>query len=100
MLYQTVEGWKEEKLEFFRKRSEAEVDDWDRALSEQAASTESFLMSNVNRAQDKRDFLTSFKKVVMMPVNILPSLPTFSSTYRWGVFRIRPHNSFYHLKPN
>jgi recyclin-1 len=62
-----------EELDFFRKKSEAEVDNWDRALSEQAASTESFLMSNVNRVQDKRDFLTSFKKVVMMPVNILPS---------------------------
>jgi recyclin-1 len=68
-----------EELDFFRKRSEAEVDNWDRTLSEQAASTESFYMSNVNRVQDKRDFLTSFKKVVMMPVNILPSLPTFSS---------------------
>ncbi|KAJ5925481.1 hypothetical protein N7454_008120 [Penicillium verhagenii] len=66
-----------EELDFFRKNSQATVDDWDRQLSEQAASTESFLMSNVNRAADKRDFLTSFKKVIMMPVNILPS---FSST--------------------
>lgn len=47
--------------------------DWDRQLSEQAASTESFLMSNINRQADKRDFLTSFKKVIMAPVNILPS---------------------------
>lgn len=66
-----------EELDFFRKRSEATVADWDRQLSEQAASTESFLMSNVNRQADKRDFLTSFKKVIMMPVNILPS---FSKT--------------------
>ncbi|KAJ6011601.1 hypothetical protein N7451_003013 [Penicillium sp. IBT 35674x] len=62
-----------EELDFFRKGSEATVNDWDRQLSEQAASTESFLMSNVNRQADKRDFLTSFKKVIMMPVNILPS---------------------------
>ncbi|CAI7579103.1 unnamed protein product [Penicillium manginii] len=66
-----------EELDFFRKRSEATVTDWDRQLSEQAASTESFLMSNINRQADKRDFLTSFKKVIMMPVNILPS---FSKT--------------------
>lgn len=66
-----------EELDHFRKGCEATVADWDRQLSEQAASTESFLMSNVNRQADKRDFLTSFKKVIMMPVNILPS---FSST--------------------
>ncbi|KAI9369316.1 exocyst complex component Sec10-like protein [Aspergillus egyptiacus] len=61
-----------EELDFFRKGSEAIVGEWDRQLSEQAASTESFLMSNVNRQADKRDFLTSFKKVIMAPVNILP----------------------------
>ncbi|THC97138.1 hypothetical protein EYZ11_003401 [Aspergillus tanneri] len=66
-----------EELDHFRKISEAAVTDWDRQLSEQAASTESFLMSNINRQADKRDFLTSFKKVIMAPVNILPS---FSST--------------------
>lgn len=62
-----------EELDHFRKQSEAAVKDWDRQLSEQAASTESFLMSNVNRQADKRDFLTSFKKVIMAPVSILPS---------------------------
>ncbi|KAG0157189.1 hypothetical protein PDIDSM_4374 [Penicillium digitatum] len=66
-----------EELDFFKKACEFTVSEWDRHLSEQAASTESFLMSNVNRQADKRDFLTSFKKVIMMPVNILPS---FSST--------------------
>ncbi|KAI9038342.1 exocyst complex component Sec10 family protein [Aspergillus affinis] len=66
-----------EELDHFRKISETAVKDWDRQLSEQAASTESFLMSNINRQADKRDFLTSFKKVIMAPVNILPS---FSST--------------------
>lgn len=65
-----------EELDFFRQGCDAAVRDWDRQLSEQAASTESFLMSNVNRQADKKDFLSSFKKVVMMPVNILP---TFSS---------------------
>ncbi|KAJ5648709.1 hypothetical protein N7490_005081 [Penicillium lividum] len=68
-----------EELDYFRKGSEATVNDWDRQLSEQAASTESFLMSNVNRQADKRDFLTSFKKVIMMPVNILPSFSSKAS---------------------
>lgn len=62
-----------EELDHFKKTCEATVNAWDRQLSEQAASTESFLMSNINRQADKRDFLTSFKKVIMMPVNILPS---------------------------
>lgn len=35
-------------------------------------------MANVNRQADKRDFLTSFKKVVMMPVNVLPVFPMSS----------------------
>ncbi|KAL1980421.1 hypothetical protein VTN96DRAFT_4179 [Rasamsonia emersonii] len=65
-----------EELDFFRQGCDTAVRDWDRQLSEQAASTESLLMSNVNRQADKKDFLSSFKKVVMMPVNILP---TFSS---------------------
>ncbi|KAJ9265128.1 hypothetical protein DTO212C5_6802 [Paecilomyces variotii] len=69
-----------EELEFFKKGSDDAVNEWDRQLSEQAASTESFLMSNVNRQADKKDFLSSFKKVVMMPVNILPSFSSKSST--------------------
>lgn len=65
-----------EELDYFKKNSETIVRDWDRQLSEQAASTESYLMSNVNRQADKRDFLTSFKQVIMMPVSILPSFST------------------------
>ncbi|PGH12682.1 hypothetical protein AJ80_06625 [Polytolypa hystricis UAMH7299] len=66
-----------EELEFFRHHCDEVVSEWDRQLSEQAATAESFYMSNINRQADKNDFLTSFKKVLMVPVNILPS---FSST--------------------
>lgn len=69
-----------EELTFFRSKADSEVEKWDMALSAQAASTESFLMSNVNRQADKKDFLSSFKKVVMMPVNILPSFSGQSHT--------------------
>ncbi len=68
----------QEELEFFNKKSDAEVRSWETKLSEQDASTESYFMSNVNRQADKRDFLTSFRKVVMMPVNVLPSIPISS----------------------
>ncbi|KAJ5754078.1 uncharacterized protein N7511_008231 [Penicillium nucicola] len=69
-----------EELDYFKKNCEATVSEWDRQLSEQAASTESLLMSNINRQADKRDFLTSFKKVIMMPVNILPSFSSAKPT--------------------
>ena len=64
-----------EELGFFKQKANAEVEEWSKALSEQAASAETFLMSNINRQADKKDFMSSFKKVVMMPVNILPSFP-------------------------
>lgn len=36
------------------------------------AATESFYMSNINREADKRDFLSTFKKVILMPVSVIP----------------------------
>ncbi|KAI9870487.1 MAG: F-box protein: endocytic membrane traffic, recycling ReCYcling 1 [Pleopsidium flavum] len=67
-----------EELDFFKHRSDAEVTEWKKKLTEQDASMESLFMSNVNRQADKRDFLTSFKRVVMMPVNVLPTFPISS----------------------
>ena len=62
-----------EELDFFKLRSDTELGNWERQLSEQDASMQSLFMSSVNRQADKRDFLSSFKKMVMMPVNVLPS---------------------------
>ena len=62
-----------EELSYFKSKSDAEVSEWEKKLSAQDASMESMFMSTVNRQADKRDFLTSFKKVVMMPVNVLPT---------------------------
>lgn len=64
-----------EELEYFRRRSDAEVTGWERQLSQQDASIESIFMSSVNRQADKRDFLSSFRKVIMAPVNALPTFP-------------------------
>ena len=69
-----------EELSWFKKKSESQVSDWERQLSEQDASMESMFMSNVNRQADKRDFLSSFKKVVMMPVNVLPTFQSKPAT--------------------
>ncbi|KAM3414709.1 hypothetical protein BST61_g9867 [Cercospora zeina] len=65
-----------EEFEVFRSKAKAEVNRWEKELSEHEASTEAFFMSNVNRQAAKRDFLSSFKKVVMMPVNMFPGTST------------------------
>lgn len=65
----------QDELDFFTRHAEQEVGSWEKQLSAQDASVESFYMSNFNRQADKTDFLSSFKKVVMMPVTVLPSLP-------------------------
>lgn len=68
-----LENYLAEELENFKRKADQEVDQWTEALRSQAESAESFLMSNVNRQADKKDFMSSFRKVVMMPVNLLPS---------------------------
>lgn len=67
-----------EELAVFRTKSEAEVSHWEKELSEQEATKESFYMSNISRQAAKRDFLSSFRKVIMMPVNVLPAFPLSS----------------------
>lgn len=71
-----LQTYLEEELTFFKQAAQNDIDRWDRSLAAQVASTEGFLMSNINRQADKKDFMASFKKVVMMPVNILPSFST------------------------
>ncbi|KAK5173568.1 F-box protein: endocytic membrane traffic, recycling ReCYcling 1 [Saxophila tyrrhenica] len=69
-----------EELAVFTTKSGASVSHWEKELSEQEASTESYFMSNINRSAAKRDFLSSFKKVVMMPVNVLPAFSAAKPT--------------------
>jgi recyclin-1 len=73
-----VDLYLQEELDYFKREAERHVSSWEKKLSEEDASTESFFMANVSRQEDKKDFLSSFKKVVMMPVNVLPSLPISS----------------------
>ena len=73
-----VDVYLNEELVSFKQKSDVEVSEWERQLSEQDASMQSMFMSGVNRQADKRDFLKSFKKVVMMPVNVLPTFPMSS----------------------
>ncbi|CAN6639658.1 recyclin-1 [Trichomonascus vanleenenianus] len=57
-----------EELQAYRDFGEGEVEKWNQKSSASEEATETFLWSNVSREQDKSDFLTSFKKVLMMPV--------------------------------
>jgi len=75
-----VDLYLQEELDFFKQQSTAEVDTWEKQLSEREATAESFFMANVNRQAAKQDFLTSFKKVLLMPVNAMP----FSSSKTSG----------------
>ena len=68
-----VDLYLQDELDHFKRLAETEVANWENKLSEQDATTESFFMANVNRVADKKDFLSSFKKVVMMPVSVLPT---------------------------
>jgi recyclin-1 len=64
----------QDEIDEFTRQAEREVGEWETKLSEQDASVESFYMGSfTNRQADKKDFLTSFKKVVMMPVTVLPT---------------------------
>ncbi|GAB1314970.1 F-box protein: endocytic membrane traffic, recycling ReCYcling 1 [Madurella fahalii] len=64
----------QDELDDFTRQAEREVGEWEKKLSEQDANVESFYMGSfTNRQADKKDFLTSFKKVVMMPVTVLPT---------------------------
>ena len=67
-----------EELAFFKTKSEADVSRWEKDMTDLEASADSFFMSNISRQAAKRDFLSSFKKVVMMPVNVLPAFPLSS----------------------
>lgn len=68
----------QEELDFFKKTADREVGEWESKLFAQETTVESFYMANFSRQADKKDFLTSFKKVVMMPVNVLPTIPLSS----------------------
>jgi recyclin-1 len=75
-----IDLYLQEELAFFTKKSAADVDAWEKRLADEEQTTETFYMSNVNRKAVKQDFMASFKKVVMMPVSVLPTIGGSSSS--------------------
>ncbi|KAL7271274.1 F-box protein: endocytic membrane traffic, recycling ReCYcling 1 [Rhizina undulata] len=74
-----VDMYLQDELDFFRQKCESEVDSWHGKITEEDAATESFFMSNINREEVKRDFLSSFRKVILMPVSVIPLAFTMTS---------------------
>ncbi|EPS39347.1 hypothetical protein H072_6878 [Dactylellina haptotyla CBS 200.50] len=64
-----------EELDHFKRLCDEEVETWEKKITDEYVATESFYMSNINRQADKVDFLASFKKVILMPVNVIPLPP-------------------------
>jgi recyclin-1 len=94
---QHIDLYLQEELDYFKRRSAGEVDVWEKRLMEEEQSTETLYMANVNRKAVKQDFLSSFKKVVMMPVNVLPTIggsstnkPTAPVTSTNGISTLDP----------
>ncbi|KAF2665984.1 secretion pathway protein Sls2/Rcy1 [Microthyrium microscopicum] len=77
---QHIDLYLHEELDFFNKKSLREVESWEQRLQEQEASQESFFYSNVSRQAAKQDFLSSFRKMVMMPINATSTLVTGGGT--------------------
>ncbi|KAJ4988368.1 secretion pathway protein sls2 rcy1 [Stagonosporopsis vannaccii] len=76
---QHIDLYLQEELDFFKHKSVEQVEAWEKRLSEEEQTTETFYMSNINRKAAKQDFLSSFKKVVMMPVSVLPAMGSSGS---------------------
>jgi recyclin-1 len=77
---QHIDLYLQEELSFFKTKSEHQVESWEKRLTDEEQSTESFFLSNVNRQAVKQDFLSSFKKVVMLPVTAVSSSISSSSS--------------------
>lgn len=63
----------------FRQKADAAVDKWTKQQHDQQEATESLFWSNVTKEKDKSDFLSSFKRVLMMPVSVMTSSSTNNS---------------------
>lgn len=62
-----LQSYLSEEESVFCNFSESEVTQWQNTLHEQETEAETFLWSSVSKEKEKRDFLSTFKKVFSMP---------------------------------
>lgn len=67
-----IEAYLEDELANFVCYATEQVSQWIKEVEEADTATETFLMGNVTKVQDKNDILASFKKALLIPVSILP----------------------------
>lgn len=62
------------EIAYIRSKTDEEISSWDEKMANDDANLEnSFLLNNPQREVYKRNFLTSFKKVILLPVTITTS---------------------------
>lgn len=66
-----VDEFMQLELDSFEGYANGLVDKWDKETHDKEIATEHYYLSNVTKEKDKRDFLTSFKDVLMMPINVI-----------------------------
>lgn len=67
-----IDTYLDEEYNEFARYAAAETTKWNEEVSEHELATEAFLLSNVTKEKDKKDILSSFKRVLMMPVSVIP----------------------------
>lgn len=67
-----IDTYLEREYQEFAKYSASETQKWNEEVAEQENAAETFLLSNVTKEKDKNDILSSFKRVLMKPVSVIP----------------------------
>ena len=78
------ESYLKRELELFEQGSRDEVAGWEQQLSQQQASVDSMYMSSISRQAAKKDFLSSFKNIILAPVTAFPVFTRSASTKATG----------------
>ncbi|CCG85182.1 putative Secretion pathway protein Sls2/Rcy1 [Taphrina deformans PYCC 5710] len=72
-----VSYYLEEEIAVLRDHVVREVTNWDKQIKNESLQTEQLFLSGINREVAKKNFLTSFTKVILMPVNVVGSVMPF-----------------------
>lgn len=67
-----IDTYLEDECTEFSRYARSQVVQWDKEARDAEVAIETLLLSNVSKAKDKKDILASFKKVLMMPVSVIP----------------------------
>ncbi|KAL9060334.1 MAG: hypothetical protein Q9162_000738 [Coniocarpon cinnabarinum] len=68
-----MEKYLDEEFDSFNNAIKEESSKWNTQIAAREASAETFFMSNISRREVKRDFMTSFKKMLTAPVHAFPT---------------------------